>query len=161
MSVSQVNSVVQIGIVVHNADAAIKQYAELLGITGWKINFVDTDRGKGRKFRAGDKNVAVKAKIAWAMIGGIELELIEPQDTTSIYAKHLETYGPGIHHLMFGTDHYDRTVKNLSGCGIRKILSGELQATRFQLFDTRDTLGMISEFAKGDALVPDKSVEIE
>lgn len=157
MSESKINGVVQIGILVRNADEAVRQYKKLLGIDDWNINFVDTDEGKGRNFREGKKDVTAKAKIAWATIGGIELELIEPQDTTSVYAQHLESHGPGVHHVMFGTGDYDGTVAALNGCGVERILSGELQETRFQLFDTRDALGLISEFAEGDALVPDES----
>jgi len=62
--------------------------------------------------------------------------------------------------VMFGSDDYDRSVDSLTDCGVERILSGELQATRFQLFDTRNTLGLISEFAEGDALVPDESLKI-
>jgi methylmalonyl-CoA/ethylmalonyl-CoA epimerase len=157
MSEAKINGVVQIGILVRNVDDAVRQYAKLFGIGDWNINYVDTENAKGQNFRTAKNKVAVKAKIAWATIGGVELELIEPQDTTSIYAEHLESHGPGVHHVMFGTSDYDGTVASLNGCGVEKIVSGELQATRFQLFDTRDTLGLISEFAEGDALVPDES----
>ena len=156
MSEARISGIVQIGILVRNVDDTIRQYAKLLGVSDWNINFVNTDKGKGQNFRDGENIVAVKAKIAWKIIGGVELELIEPQDTTSIYAQYLETHGPGIHHLMFGVDDYDRTVSNLSECGVERVLSGELQATSFELFDTRKTLGLTSEFAKGDALVPDE-----
>ena len=156
MSEAKINGVVQIGILVRNVDEAVEQYAKFLGIDNWNINFVDTEKGKGRNFRTGETVVSVQAKIAWATIGGIEIELIEPQDTTSIYAQHLESHGPGVHHLMFGTNDYDGTVNDLVGCGVESILSGELQETRFRLFDTRETLGLISEFADGDALVPDE-----
>ena len=69
MSETKVNGVVQIGILVRNADEAVRQYSKLLGISDWNINFVDTDRDKGRNFRAGEDDVAVKAKIAWTTIG--------------------------------------------------------------------------------------------
>ena len=157
MSATKINGIVQIGVLVRNADEAVRQYAKLLGINDWNINYVDTAKGTGQKFCAGERDVAVKAKIAWATIGAVELELIEPQDTTSIYAQYLESHGPGVHHLMFGIDDYDRTVDGLNASGVKRILSGELQATRFQMFDTRNTLGLISEFATGDALVPDES----
>jgi len=160
MSEAKINGIVQIGILVRNADDAVRQYAKLFGISDWNINHVDTENGKGQNFRTASSDVVVKAKIAWATIGGIEIELIEPQDTTSIYAQHLETHGPGVHHVMFGSDDYDRSVDSLTDCGVERILSGELQATRFQLFDTRNTLGLISEFAEGDALVPDESLKI-
>ena len=159
MSEANINGVVQIGILVRNADEAVRQYARLLGITDWNINHVDTENGIGQNFRIAKNDVAIKAKIAWTTIGGIELELIEPQDATSIYAEHLESHGPGVHHVMFGTGDYGGTVAALDGCGVERILSGELQSTRFQLFDTRDALGLISEFAEGDALVPDESLK--
>jgi catechol 2,3-dioxygenase-like lactoylglutathione lyase family enzyme len=155
MGDANINGIVQIGILVRDADEAVRQYEKLLGVSNWNINLVDTENGRGRNFRTGEKDVAVKAKIAWTTIGGIELELIEPQDTTSIYAQHLETHGPGVHHLMFGARDYEGAVNSLTDCGVERILSGELQRTRFQLFDTRKTLGLISEFAEGEALVPD------
>jgi methylmalonyl-CoA/ethylmalonyl-CoA epimerase len=149
------SAIMQIGIVVPSVDAVAKNYATLLGISGWNINYVDTDKGKGRNFRAGGKEVAVKAKIAWATIGDIELELIEPQDDSSIYAEYLRSNGPGVHHLMFGTHNYQRAVEKMHRHGVESIVSGELQATKFQLFDTRQMLGTICELATGDPLVPD------
>jgi hypothetical protein len=56
---------------------------------------------------------------------------------------------------MFGTSDYQDTLDNMQQKGVKNIASGELQATRFQLFDTVDMLGTISEFAEGDALIPD------
>lgn len=158
MSASANSVIVQIGIVVPSVDAAVNNYATLLGITDWNINYVDTDHGKGRNFRVGGKEVAVKAKIAWAKIGEIELELIEPQDDSSIYAEYLRNNGPGVHHLMFGTDNYQHTVEEMHRHGVKRIASGELQATEFQLFDTRQMLGTISEFATGEPLMPDEEI---
>lgn len=156
MNTSAASTIVQIGIVVPSVDAAVRNYADLLGISDWNINYVDTDAGKGRNFHVGGQNVAVKAKIAWTRVGDMELELIEPQDDTSIYAEYLRTNGPGVHHLMFGTDDYQHTLENMDRIGVRNIVSGELQATRFRLFDTRQMLGTISEFADGGQLVPDE-----
>ena len=53
MNTSASSVIVQIGIVVPSVDAAVKNYATLLGITDWNINYVDTDHGKGRSFRVG------------------------------------------------------------------------------------------------------------
>ena len=149
------SAIVQIGIVVPSVDAATKNYATLLGITDWNINHVDTDQGKGRNFRVGGKEAAVKAKIAWTNIGDIELELIEPQDDSSVYAEYLRNHGPGVHHLMFGSDDYQRTVENMHRHGVESTVTGELQATEFCLFDTQQMLGTTCEFATGDPLTPD------
>jgi len=156
MGAVHVNAILQIGIVIQNADEAIRNYENLLGISGWNINYVDTQNGVGRNFRHGNKDVAVKAKIAWVSIGNVEIELIEPRDETSIYAEYLRNNGPGVHHLMFGIDDHQKGVECMRVNGVESIVSGELQATKFQLFDTRSLLGTITEFAEGDALIPDK-----
>ena len=122
-------AIVQIGIVVPSVDAVVKNYATLLGITHWNINYVDTDKGKGRNFHVGGKEVAVKAKIAWAQVGDIEPELIEPQDDTSIYAEYLRSNGPGVHHWMFATTNFVQTVNSMRSTGIETLVTGELQAT--------------------------------
>lgn len=153
----EVNDIVQIGVVVRSADEAVQHYARLIGVTTWNINYVDTDSGKGRNFRIDGNEVSVKAKIAWTKIGNIEHELIEPRDETSIFSEYLRNQGPGVHHLMFGTNDCDRAVERLRGCGVARILSGELQETRFQLFDTCDMLGTNSEFAEGDELLPEEN----
>ena len=158
MSETRINGIVQIGILVRNVDEAVRQYAKLLGVGDWNINYVDTDHGKGRNFRVDGKEVAVKAKIAWTMIGDIELELIEPQDDSSIYAEYLRSNGPGVHHLMFGTSNYQHTVEEMHRHGVESFMSGELQSTEFQLFDTRQMLGTNCEIAMGNPLIPDEEV---
>jgi len=161
MSDFEINGIAQIGILVRSIDVAIEQFAKLFGIDEWNINHVDTAREDGGRFQSGGQDVSVKAKIAWVTLGAVELELIEPEDTTSVYAQFLETHGPGIHHLMFDTDDYQQTLNCLRDDGVEEMLSGELQKTRFQMFDTRPTLGLLSEFAVGDALVPDEIRKID
>ena len=156
MNTSAGSVILQIGIVVPSVDNAVQNYANLLGISDWNINYVDTEHGKGRNFRVDGENIAVKAKIAWAKIGDIELELIEPQDETSTYAEYLRSNGPGVHHLMFGTNDYQQAVENMRRNGVKNFVTGELQATEFQLFDTRQMLGTITEFATGSSLIPDE-----
>lgn len=158
---SQQRAIVQIGIVVADARHAIREYARLLGIREWHINHVDSANGIGRRFRATDGDITVKATIAWADIAGIEIELIEPNDETSPYARYLRESGPGVHHVMLATDDYDADVGSLEENGVPTLLSGELQATRFQLFDSGDSLGTIIELARGGALIPDETIVVD
>jgi len=147
--------VVQIGIVVNDAKASANCYKDLLGLDDWHFNEVDTSKGKGANFRHGKKAIAAKAMIAWLPLGNVELELIEPRDEISIYAEFLRDKGPGIHHVMFVTPDYDRCVDALISQNVAVLGSGELQHTRFQLFDTFSDLGLICEIAEGKALIPD------
>ena len=150
------NQVIQIGIVVHDAEAAAHRYAELLGVADWRFVEVDTVEGKGSGFRRGDHPVETRALIAWADIGNVELELIEPRDKTSIYAEYLSEHGPGLHHVMLRTGDYDRCLEQMDSKGVAILASGELQKTRFALLDTQADLGMIVEVATGEPLVPER-----
>lgn len=155
------DAVVQIGIVVADARKAANEYARLLGLRKWHINRVDTRRGVGRNFRTAGGDIPVKATIAWTNIGDIEIELIEPNDEASPYATYLRESGPGVHHIMLAADDYDAAVDSLEERGVPILLSGELQATEFHLFDSRATLGTIIELARGGSLIPDETIAVD
>ena len=157
MSQPLFSAVVQIGIVVQSAEGTARQYMELLGVTDWRFNEVDTEKGKGANFRTRGEPIKARALIAWAQLGNVELELIEPRDEHSVYAEFLREKGPSIHHVMFATGDYDACLDRMRGNGIAEMASGELQNTRFRLLDTVEPLGMICEIAEGEALVPDRS----
>jgi len=159
MSQPLFNNIIQIGVVVHDVDACVAKYRELLNLQDWHINYVDTALGKGGNFRKGDKLIVAKAKIAWIQIGNVELEVIEPQDEQSVYAQFLRDRGPGIHHVMFTTSDYDKCSATMARNNVGVIGSGELQQTRFQMFDTEKDLGLICEIADGEALTPDESLK--
>jgi 4-hydroxyphenylpyruvate dioxygenase-like putative hemolysin len=151
------SNVIQIGIVVHSANEAVKKYRELLGVGDWHFNEVDTLKGKGTRFQTRGTVSEVRAMIAWTQLGNVELELIEPRDEDSVYAEFLRDKGPGVHHVMFATPDYDGFLKTMQEEGVETLVSGELQKTRFCLLDTLETIGVVSEIADGEPLVPDRS----
>jgi len=158
MSQPLFENIVQIGVVVENVDAAVAKYRELLDLHDWHINYVDTGSGKGSNFRKGNAPIVAKAKIAWIHVGNVELEIIEPQDEESVYSRFLRDKGPGIHHVMFATPDYEHCAERMAANNIAVLGSGELRHTRFQMFDTQVSLGLICEIAEGDPLVPDESL---
>ena len=155
MSKPLFNQIVQIGIVVNDAAATVRLYRELLGLDDWRFNEVDTVNDKGVNFRKGEQPIDARALIAWMPLGNVELELIEPRDETSVYAEFLRDKGPGIHHVMFVTPDYDHCVSQMATRGVPTLGSGELQNTRFTMFDTQEELGVICEIAEGEPLIPD------
>ena len=152
------DDIVQIGVVVGDVDACVAKYRELLNLQDWHINYVDTAIGKGNNFRNEKKPVLAKAKIAWIKIGNVELEVIEPRDKDSVFAQFLRERGSGIHHVMFATPDYDKCSATMAENNVGVIGSGELQQTRFKMFDTKNDLGLICEIADGEALTPDESL---
>jgi 4-hydroxyphenylpyruvate dioxygenase-like putative hemolysin len=158
MSQPLFNDIVQIGVVVDNVDACVAKYRQLLDMQDWHVNYVDTAIGKGNNFCNGGKHIIAKAKIAWIIIGNVELELIEPRDEESVYAQFLHDKGPGIHHIMFATSDYEKCSATMAANNVGLLGSGELQQTRFQMFDTEKDLGLICEIAEGGALAPDETI---
>jgi catechol 2,3-dioxygenase-like lactoylglutathione lyase family enzyme len=152
-----VTGVAQIGIVVANVAEAVDRYRHLLGIDDWFVNYVDTESGVGRATMR-DQETDLKVKIASAHLGGVELELIEPQDDTSIYAEFLHTRGPGVHHVMFDAPDDGRLADRLSADNFEVLIEGELQQSRFHVFDTEHDLGLAIEVATGDAPQPDEVI---
>jgi len=104
---TEFEDIVQVGLVVRDAAATAAQYRKLLGVQDWYLNEVDSERGKGRQFHHRGRAIKAKALIAWARVGNVELELIEPRDEDSAYAEFLREKGPGIHHVMFGCADYE------------------------------------------------------
>ena len=153
-----VTDIVQIGVVVKNVDETIQHYQKILGLYDWHINYVDTRKGLGTEFRIRNKEVDVKAIIAWINIGNVELELIEPQDEESIYAEFLKEKGPGVHHVMLAAEDYESCKQKFAGDNMPLLAEGKLQQTECVLFDSQSKMGMVIEIAKGEPLVPDESL---
>lgn len=153
------DNIIQIGIVVRDAEQTANQYRKLLGLDDWKVNYVDTRSGIGSVFHRKGASIEAKAKIVWMNIGNVELELIEPQDEDSEYSMFLQEKGPGIHHVMFSTPDYSACKKRMLDNHIGFIGGGELQQTRFQMFDTQERLGLICEIADGGSLTPDELLQ--
>lgn len=149
--------IVQIGIVVRDLAHAVSRYGALLGWKDWNFNAVDTHAGRGSRFTFGGVPIESQAIIAWMDLGGIEIELIEPKDENSIYAEFLRDRGPGLHHVMLATADYAASLDDFKQKGYAVVVSGELQQTRFALFDTVADLGMLIELADGGPLVPDSA----
>jgi len=130
----------QVGIVVRDMDRAIKNYEEILGVSFPKVVIPDyfnrVYRGKPENFRM---------KIGLAMMGELQIELIQPLEGKTIYAEFLEKWGQGIHHLGFDVKDLDERVAAFRGLGIGVLMSGERVGGKFAYMDTEGTLGIMVE----------------
>ena len=137
----------QIGMVVPNAAVAAEQMHQLLGIgpfrvIDWPIEGVDpqaTYHGNPGDFRI---------RVAFAQVGPIGIELVQPLEGANIWADFLESHGPGLHHFRITVPDFDETVASLEAAGIEKISSGTgfHVGSRWAYFDTAHLLdGLIVE----------------
>ena len=78
-----------------------------------------------------EKLLGVKAQLTAApcqkvsearfMMGGVEINLIEPTGPDSTVAKFLEKRGEGLHHVALEVDDIDRELKTMAGKGFQLI----------------------------------------
>jgi methylmalonyl-CoA/ethylmalonyl-CoA epimerase len=86
-----------IAVAVSDLDAAIRRFAEDLGVPFDGREDVPTER----------------TATAFFPLRGTRIELVHPMDGEGPIAKFLEKRGPGLHHLCFETDDLDGDVKRL------------------------------------------------
>lgn len=101
--------VLKIGIIVKDVDKVVKTYADSYEIGPWSIFELNSDNVKDMIIN--NKNTNYRIKIARANIGDIEIELIQPLDNLSLFAKYLKEYGEGLHHIAYQVENLDEAMK--------------------------------------------------
>jgi len=137
---------VQIGIVVGNLEQATKLLGELFGIGPFR--FIEwPNRPDSRYFYRGAPE-HIKIRQAFAQVGPLELELIQPlEGDRNAYREFLETKGGGIHHILFEVEDMESVLSALAPSGIEVLQSGTgiRPGTRWALLDTLEQVGFLLE----------------
>ena len=84
-----------IGLVVKDCEATTKSWSSLLGIGPWTIRDVGA------------------LKLAFATLGPVQFELIEPVAENTLWADFLNAQGEGLHHICCRVDDVDAAVAKL------------------------------------------------
>lgn len=141
---------VQIGAVVPDVDATIKVLTEVFGIGPFRvIDWPPAGRADIQRFYYGQP-ANFTARMAFAELGPVELELIQPVEGESIWADFLAQHGPGIHHIRFNVADLQPAVEHLAahGIGIAQMGSGIRPGTTWANFDTEKQVGFTIEVMK-------------
>jgi len=128
-----------IGIVVKDADETTKFLSSMWGLGSWQTFEYSPHKDEmivGEPFRL---------KIAFAKLGAVVLELLQPVKGDSIWAQALETKGEGVHHIAFSVSNWDEMVSKLQGQGGRMVVGAIFEGKRWCYFDTKPG-GIIVEF---------------
>jgi len=134
----------QIGIVVRDLDATMRKYVDEYGIGPWKIyDFIAKD------LHEYGQPVKRSWRLAVAMVGQLQWELIEPLDNESIYARFLAEKGGGVHHVAVAAQSFDEMLATEAKRGIDVVLSGEFEGVRVAYLGTDRDLGVILEIFSG------------
>jgi hypothetical protein len=121
-------------------DKTIKNYREIFGIFFPRVVVPDYFN---RVYRGNPENF--RMKIGLAVMGELQIELIQPLEGKTTYGEFLEKWGDGIHHLGFHVDNLDERVAAMQKLGIDVLMSGERVGAKFAYLDTDEIVGMIIE----------------
>jgi len=129
----KIESVDQIGIVVRDVDKVIEAWSTLLGVGPWNSREMETTDRAGRK---------AKTRLAFANIGSLQIELIQPIEGRTFYDGLLQDHGEGIHHLGVRVEDVDAATAVLMSKGV-KLLFGRRGS--FAYMDTGSPGGVMFE----------------
>ena len=133
----------QIGIVVRDLDAAMRKYVDEYGIGPWKV--YEFNPGNAKDLCECGQPVKRSWRVAGAMVGQLQWELIEPLDDESIYARFLAEKGGGVHHIAVAAQSFDEMLAREVKRGIDVPLSGEFEGIKVAYLGTERDLGVILE----------------
>lgn len=100
----------QIGFVVKNLDAWVRQFGPVFG----PFTFMD-GAVEGADFRGRSEDV--RLKLAFGSSGDLEIELIEWQEGASPHSEFIQSGGEGLHHLRYRVTDADAWIKKLATVG--------------------------------------------
>jgi len=84
---------------------------------------------------------------AWARLGPVVLEVIQPIEGRSIWSQFLETKGEGLHHICFIVSNWDEVVSRLQEQGCRMLAGGIFLGKHWSYFEVNPG-GLIVEISE-------------
>ncbi len=140
-------SIGQIGILVKDCEKVSEDWERMLGIGPWTIRELSHKDAEGR--------TVVLFKIAFANLGGVEIELAQPVEGKTYHKEFVDTHGEvGLHHICFFVDDVDAELSNFVAQGAKVLAQ---TPGRFAYFETGGPGGVIFELLPTRGEKPDAS----
>ena len=138
---------VQIGIIVRDLDETVRKLTEIFGLGPFRtITYPPADRTDIALTYRGEPG-HFSHRIAFAELGSIELEIVQPLEGESGLTEFLEQHGEGIHHIRFNVPELEPVLAYLGGQGINPLMTGSglRPGTRWVMLDTAEQIGFVVE----------------
>ncbi len=144
----EVSELYQVGIVVRDIEAGRSAYERIMGISTWQAFDVDPSIATDAIYHG--RPVQHSFKVAMAMVGPVQLELIQPVEGDNLYSDFLDEHGEGIHHLgHVRVENLDEAVQALEKDGFPCLQRGSLPGVDYAYMDMTGPLGYIIELTCG------------
>jgi methylmalonyl-CoA/ethylmalonyl-CoA epimerase len=144
---------IQVGVVIRDIEAKIANLSKTFGIGPWRlIDFPPPDRPDMQRFYHGEP-ADYTARLAFADLGTVELELIEPIEGKSIWKDFLDQHGEGIHHIRFNTLDEKPLLADMANEGIEVLQwgAGTRPGTAYFYFGSEEQIGFTLEIMRAVA----------
>jgi catechol 2,3-dioxygenase-like lactoylglutathione lyase family enzyme len=138
--------VAQIGIVVRDIHRAVEYYSTLFGLGPFTVYEFAPD-----KHWYMEEPSPIRFQMGKAMLGDIEIELIEPSEGKSHHREILRTMGEGLHHLGFNVPNYEEVFHRFLREGFKPLMRAESYVPTYKgtvracYFDTSRIGGVLFE----------------
>lgn len=142
------DTVVQVGIVVHDIEAKARAWSEILGLPMPEIIITDTAEKAQTEYHG--QPTTARARLAFFHMGQVDIELIEPVGEPSTWRDHLDQHGESLHHLAFRNKGMSEKVAYLEAHDIPLVQRGEYTGGRYAYVDGSAQLGAILELLEND-----------
>jgi len=143
------NLLCQVGLVVNNIEETGKAYANFFGIECPEVCPSGTYEDAHTKYN--DLPCLATCKMMFFDIGeNLQIELIQPDETHSIWRDDLDKNGEGFHHLAFFIKDTKEKVEFLSSKGFPLVQKGDYTGGRYSYVDTRSALKVMIELLEND-----------
>ena len=153
---SRQRKIYQVGFAVENLEEAMEKWTKYYKIGPWRISTLSADTipdlviGK----QAVASNVCYR--MATTMVGNLQFELMEANETTPIYSDFIRDRGVGIHHIkeQIPENEMEEELKFYRNEGVQVLYGGHYYNASFYYMDTVDSLnGALIELGNCELLV--------
>ena len=140
----KVSELYQVGIVVHDIEKSIEHYQNTFGIGPWGTMNVDPSIFSEMTYHG--RPVQHRFRAAFAMVGPMQLELIQPVEGDNIYSDFLTEHREGVHHLgHVRVANLAEAIQTLEKEGFPCLQSGRSPGGGYAYIDTVNALGVVIE----------------
>lgn len=118
---------IQIGIICRDLETTLKNFEEILGIEGFRINSFPPEGYENVTRVYHGEHEDFEGKFCFYNLGNIELEIIQPISGKTVWEDYLSKTpnGLGIHHIKFMVDHQEHAKEYFTEKGIECVTYGE------------------------------------
>lgn len=137
---------IQVGVVVRDLEQSMAALTAVFGIGPFRVAECPAPGREQQQFCYGEP-ARYRTRQAFADLGTVELELIQPLEGKTIWADFLAERGPGIHHIRFNVPDHESLSAYLKDKGIGKTQEGAgiREGSYWVNYDTEKLVGFIIE----------------